>query len=242
MNLLSLNTLSILLICALTACATDTPFVDPSVQGISRDQIAVLTTDRENGQYSGVRITGVFDYKKQVELLGDGNSQAYAVMDIPPGDYGIKTVCPLGNLVSFPQLHVIVKAGEIHHIKCMMKTTYSYLVDDVDKVPRKGDPNIFFRVISINEGSGTLRLKIWHPALYRFSTEDITVFKSDNEDSATALIEKMRDLLHREKQEEFVLESRRLGKLIALDAKPEHDLATSQLLREEFSFEARSSK
>jgi hypothetical protein len=52
----------------------------------------------------------------------------------------------------------------------------------------------------------------------------------------------MRDLLHREKQEEFVLESRRLGKLIALDAKPEHDLATSQLLREEFSFEARSSK
>jgi hypothetical protein len=217
--------------------------VDKSVQEVPRDQIAVLTTDWGNGKnVRGVRITRVFDYKKQVEVLGEGDNQSYTLMDIPPGDYGVTALCSLVNLVPLPQLHVIVNAGEIHHIKCMLRTTYAYLEDDVDKVSRKGDPNIFFKVTSINDDSGTLQFKVWHPTLYRFSTKQITVFKSDTADSVTALIEKMKEILHRENQETFVLETHRLRKLATLNTKPENDLAMIQLLREEFSFESRWSK
>jgi hypothetical protein len=243
MNPIPFKKAAILILCLLTGCMSAEPFIDKSVQGLSKDQIAILTATKNNKPNLELwRITRVFDYGRQKEMLKEeGRGASYAEAHIPSGNYQVMMFCKHPSYYgtyyyAYPQINLAVKAGETYQLSCEAKEMKSFIQVDANShvEPKQGEPDIFFSNLVVEEARGEFQYKGWNSVLHRYSTERVYVSQFDNPDIETAVINKMKSYIRDGKQDAFILESRRFGKFVTLNAKPEKDAELTDFLMMEF--------
>lgn len=239
----SLKTIFILLACIMTGCTTlsNEPFVPKAVQGIPKDQVAVLIADRDIVFYTRARITHVWNYNNREgsNLLSEGSySPQYPQVDLLPGTYQIVVHCLSTSIYSDPRITLTLKAGETYQLTCTKgdepRTSRLQATVSSHVAPKPGEPNAALNIVHIGEFSGVFELTLWNAPSYRYLTQRIDVYKYDAPDIPTAMVKKMKEVIRNEKRDDLILASRQFGRPVALDRRPENDTELNQFLMKEF--------
>lgn len=98
----------------------------------------------------------------------------------------------------------------------------------------RNDAGGVFQIRRIGVSSGEFFFRGWNSAFGRSSSQLINVFANDSDDIQIAMVKKMIEIIRAEKPDEFMWDSRRLGRTITLNANPAHRAELTQFLLGEF--------
>jgi hypothetical protein len=98
----------------------------------------------------------------------------------------------------------------------------------------QNDAGGVFQVRRMGVSSGEFFFRGWNTAFGRTSNQLINVFAGDGDDIQLAMVKKMIEIIRAEKPDEFMWDSRRLGRTITLNAGPAHRAELTQFLLSEF--------
>ena len=98
----------------------------------------------------------------------------------------------------------------------------------------QSDAGGVFQVRRVGVSSGEFFFRGWNTSSGRTSSQLVNVFSSDGEDIQVAMVQKMIEIIRKEKPDEFVWDSRRLGQEITLSARPEQRARLMEFLLKEF--------
>ena len=98
----------------------------------------------------------------------------------------------------------------------------------------QNDAGGVFQVRRMGVTSGEFFFRGWNSAFGRKSSQLINVFASEGDDIQVAMVKKMIEIIRAEKPDEFLWDSRRLGRTITLNAGPAHRAELTDFLLSEF--------
>lgn len=98
----------------------------------------------------------------------------------------------------------------------------------------QNDAGGVFQVRRRGVSSGEFFFRGWSTAFGRKSSQLVSVYAENGDDIEVAMVKRMIEIIRAEKPDEFIWESRRLGRSLTLSTKPSHRAELTRFLLEEF--------
>ena len=91
-----------------------------------------------------------------------------------------------------------------------------------------------FQVVRVGYAEGELLFFGWNKAIARSSRQLVEVQRGSHRSTEAAILRRMIDIIREHERGDFVWESARLGRLVTLSARPQHDAELEAFLAREF--------